>query len=103
LDQIIDALLTKLQKDLDVDEKIAAEAGKQFFTFQEQHQESREFLAAARPTCFCSRTIHAWERICSMPRAVKSCSDACDCCGNFFSTFLLFTSSAAMPEAVKGS
>lgn len=42
LDAIIDSLLSKLQKDLDVDEKITSQAGKAFFTFQEQHQDSRK-------------------------------------------------------------
>uniref|UniRef100_H2YQ29 Bicarbonate transporter-like transmembrane domain-containing protein n=1 Tax=Ciona savignyi TaxID=51511 RepID=H2YQ29_CIOSA len=40
LDQIVDVLLHKLQKDLDVDEKITEQAGKSFFTFQETYQDA---------------------------------------------------------------
>nr|XP_026692294.1 sodium bicarbonate transporter-like protein 11 isoform X2 [Ciona intestinalis] len=40
LDKIVDELLSKLQKDLDVDEKITSQAGKSFFTFQETYQDA---------------------------------------------------------------
>ncbi|XP_078490164.1 solute carrier family 4 member 11 isoform X3 [Ciona intestinalis] len=40
LDKIVDELLSKLQKDLDVEEKITSQAGKSFFTFQETYQDA---------------------------------------------------------------
>ena len=38
LDRIIEDLMMKLQKDLEVDERITAEAEKTFFTTQDQFQ-----------------------------------------------------------------
>ena len=40
LDQIIQEMLMKLKKDLEVDEKITSEAKKAFFTFHEKHKDS---------------------------------------------------------------
>lgn len=48
--QIVDELLKKLRTDLDMDEKITAQAAKRFFTFQNEYQDSFESVDQLRET-----------------------------------------------------
>ncbi|XP_076800727.1 solute carrier family 4 member 11-like isoform X2 [Clavelina lepadiformis] len=80
LDKIIAELLSKLQKDLDVDEKITSEAEKAFFTFQEQYQDSlgsvdqlRETIQGVQYRPDGSAYEETWiTALCSLPMLKKS-------------------------------